>query len=306
MPEVISIPKIYTVGTRFNYEVLQGAVVIEEKYDGSQFTFMLQGGQLFCRSKSTQINLEDPGMFAPAVEAAKQRVPLMEEGHLFCCEFLARERHNVLKYGRPPQGFLVLYDVRCPDGQWLSPSQKGMAAFAMCIEPVRVLHIGEFTGCLDNLLGQESSLGGAKMEGIVIKNYAKSHPDREGWPMTAKLVAAEFKEKQSSGHPVNPKAGPGEFIQSLINSLRTEPRWIKAINHLRESGQLKNEPQDIGPLVREIQSDIKAEESDWIKQQLFDQFWSEISKGAIQGFALWYKNHVLADGLSVFQETQIK
>jgi len=141
--------------------------------------------------------------------------------------------------------------------------------------------------------------------GIVIKNYSRSHPESESGtaPMTAKIVAERFKEKMAC-RPANPKAGPDEYVQAIINSLRTEPRWLKAIQHLKEANALTNDNKDIGPLCREIQRDVLEEETDWIKQQLFDAVSKDIARGVVQGFAQFYQK-ILVGGPNVWQNSKI-
>jgi hypothetical protein len=47
-----TIPKIYRLGDRHTLGILEGSVVVEEKYDGSQFSFGIDdGGELTCRTK---------------------------------------------------------------------------------------------------------------------------------------------------------------------------------------------------------------------------------------------------------------
>ena len=301
------IPKVYALGTRFNASIFQGPIVVEEKIDGSQFSFGYEGVALTCRSKGTVIT-GDPGMFKLAVETATR---LMDEGKLtrnwvYQCEFLAKPKHNVLAYARVPAGNLVLFDVKMPSG-YADPSQKLAIAKYLGLEPVPVLFEGTQSIGINpaDYLDRESVLGGQKIEGIVIKNYTQVHPESEhGAPMTAKIVADQFKEKQQQHQPRNPKAPQGEAVQGIINALRTESRWLKAIQHLREAGQLQKDAKDIGPLVREIQRDVLEEEADWIKQQLFEAHTTEISKGVVQGFAQYYK-HLLTDGMTVWQEQVI-
>jgi hypothetical protein len=305
-----SIPKIYSFGTRHTNGILNGQVVIEEKYDGSQFTFGVTDDKLWCRSKNSVLEGVEPGMFEPAVNTARElhRRAALVEGWVYCCEFLAKQKHNVLCYSRTPKGFLVLYDVRGASGLWLNSATKIELANTLGLEPVQVfcqVKTTEFDMPVvqKNMLAMDSSLGGVKVEGIVIKNYGRSHGERGvGWPMTAKIVSDAFKEKHTLKQP---KAEPNEFIQvRLINSLRTEARWLKAVQHLKESGALKNDNCDIGPLCKEVQGDVLAEETEWIKQQLFDEFSREITKGVVNGLAQWYQKK-LAEGWSVFEETEI-
>lgn len=301
------IPKIYALGTRFNAEIFDGPIVVEEKIDGSQFSFCYKDGVLTCRSKG-QVITGDPGMFRLAVEKATELATegSLLKGRVYQCEFLAKPKHNVLTYARVPKGNLVLFDIKDSDGTYVPSKSKRMTAELLGLEPVPVLFEGTLGPCdqlPQQLMDSVSVLGGCQIEGYVIKNYSKQHPESESGsaPMTAKVVAARFKEKQTN-QPRNPKAGQGEFVQAIVNALRTESRWLKAIQHLREANQLTQAEKDIGPLVREIQRDTLEEEADWIKEQLFEAFKSEIHRGVVQGFAQYYKQ-ILNDGMTVFQET---
>lgn len=304
-----AIPKIYALGTRHNTDIFHSSVAVEEKIDGSQFSFCYTDGVLVCRSKSVVIT-GDPGMFQQAVEtvtalASEGKLAEMN-GWVFQCEYLQRPKHNVLKYDRIPAGHLVLFDVRLTTGMFLNPGEKQNIARMLGLEPVPVLYAGLLAPTqewLDGFLQSTSVLGGCKVEGIVIKNYSLPHPESQSGsaPMTAKVVSEAFKEKKCCA-PRNPKQANEDLVPRLTAALRTEARWFKAIQHLKEAGQLNNEEKDIGPLVREIQRDVLDEESDWIKEKLFEEFSKGITKGVVQGFAQYYKS-LLNNGMSVWQET---
>jgi hypothetical protein len=300
------IPKIYTLGTRFNRDIFTGSVIVEEKIDGSQFQFGIENGVLVCRSKGQVIDQSAPGMFDKAVETVQKLAPNLLEGFVFQCEYLQRPKHNVLAYARVPKNHLVLFDVKIPGGAFTTdPGLKRGWAHTLDLEAVPVLHSGRLPPTQEWLaafLDAPSVLGNCKVEGIVIKNYSLPHPESESEtaPMTAKVVSDAFKEKASCASPINPSSA-GDLNQKLINALRTESRWLKAIQHLREAGQLQGDPKDIGPLVKEIQRDALEEEADWIKQQLFDSVQHDIGRGIVQGFAQFYKS-LLAGNTSVYQQ----
>jgi hypothetical protein len=304
-----SIPEIYALGQRFNSSIFEDLVQVEEKIDGSQFSFGKVDGKLECRSKGQEIDQNNPGMFKLAVESAQfiERECDLPEGVIFQCEFLAKPKHNILAYARVPKLNLVLFDVRWADGSYVNRDAREQWAHDFGIEPVKVFYEGYLfaTTNVDSFaeyFAQESQLGGVKIEGVVIKNYTKTHPEAmtSKAPMTAKIVAPAFKEKRASV-PNNPgKDGAKDIVQKLTNCLRTEARWLKAIQHLREAGKLVGDNRDIGPLCKEIQSDILAEESEWIKQKLFDEMANDIVRGTVTGFAQFYQK-LLADGPSVFQ-----
>lgn len=301
------IPKIYTLGHRNTQGILDGEIVVQEKIDGSQFSFSLQNGALECRSKSAVINLSAPGMFKAAVDTAALIASrdLMLDGSVYQCEFLAKPKHNVLNYGRIPKSNLMIFDILTSDGVYLQPSDVQLIAATFGIEAVPELYYGDACGfpkeIQDALLQKESVLGGVKIEGFVIKNYSKPHVESKSGFLTAKVVAPEFKEKHASS-PLKAKANSP--VESIINHYRTEARWLKAIQHLREAGQLVNGPEDIGPLMKELAEDFLIEEKSEVAEQLFEVFGKQLVKGISNGFPQYYKA-LLAGGLSVWQESQL-
>jgi hypothetical protein len=304
---VKSIPKIYALGHRYTQDIFDGEVWVQEKIDGSQFSFSVEsipgGTQLHCFSKSTEINLAAPGMFEAGVNTVRAmwHAGQIPEGWTFQCEYLAKPKHNVLTYACIPHGHLVLFDVRDPSGKYC-PEEVDAWAKVFDITPVPTYYRGngivffkdtvaELQHCpVFDLVEHDSILGGTKIEGIVIKNYGKQHAESQSGtaPMTAKIVSDRFKEKHLVG-PLNRKAQPGELIQSIVSRYRTEARWLKAIQHLKESGKLVNGPEDIGPLLAELGTDLLAEEQEEIKQTLFDDHWKQIVRGVSDGFSQYYK-----------------
>jgi hypothetical protein len=79
-------------------------------------------------------------------------------------------------------------------------------------------------------------------------------------------------------------------VQNLIIQLRTEARWRKTIQHLRDDGKLLNAPQDISPLLCELKADLEREEGDFIKEQLYAHFIKQIKGGVTAGFPEFYKS----------------
>lgn len=140
------------------------------------------------------------------------------------------------------------------------------------------------------MLNHESCLGGAKVEGIVVKAYGRF--TRDGKTMMGKYVSEVFKEKHVEDWKLrNP--GSGDRVTQIINMLRTEARWQKAVQHLREQGVLLGEPKDIGPLIGELKRDLFEEELDWLKQRLFKEFIDDVVRGVLRGFPEWYKEKLL-------------
>jgi hypothetical protein len=307
-----TIPKIHKLGERANRTIFSGPVVVQEKYDGSQFSFTWLPSYskavdvLVCRSKG-KILSADPGMFKQAADKAGllAATGALIGGAQYQCEFLAKPKHNVLTYSRTPAGFLVLFDIIGPDGKyWSDPEAVRQHALSIGLEPAQQFYCGYLTaggGWEQDFLNCESSLGGTKVEGFVIKNYALPHAERENHPMTAKVVSAAFKERHAAacGKP-SKNAGQTEIVTRIANTLLCEGRYLKAVQRLREAGKLTESAKDIGPLLAEVHRDIDEEEVDYLKEELYNAFIKEVKRQVAHAAAQWYLTKV-AEGFNVFE-----
>jgi len=286
-------PKIFAIGHAAIDKIFEGNVIVEEKVDGSQFSFGVYDGKLRVRSKGVEFDPSNPEkMFTLAVETAKKLEKSVMPGWRYVCEFLMKPKHNTLKYERVPKGNLILLDVLTGNEHYLSMGAKLVEANRIGLEVVPELSCGRFEepAQLFKLLDKTSILGGAKIEGIVIKAYSKFTGD--GKAMMGKFVGEEFKENHvrdwKSRHP-----GETGLITKLILTYKTEARWMKAVQHLRDRGELENAPKDIGALVKEISVDTAAECEDEIKEVLFAWAWPKIARGLKKGFPEWYKRQLV-------------
>jgi len=287
-----SYPKIYNLN---HYEVegiLDKYVQVEEKVDGSQFSFGIRekDGLLLCRSKSASISIGGPP--AAFIEAVDTVLTLLERdvikpGWIYRCEYLQKPKHNVLRYDQIPRGHLVLFDVEMSDGKFIDSEARYEIAAELGIDVVPILARGKLhKEELDALLKTESFLGGTQIEGVVIKTYADQ-------PMVAKYVSPQFREKASPDWKVNVRRN--DTVQRLIEQLTTEARWQKAIQHLQEADQLSNSPSDIGPIIKEVLRDVQEEEGERIREVLFKHTWPIIAKGITKGLPNWYKARIFGE-----------
>ena len=107
-----SYPKIWALGHRAVRELFDGDVFVEEKVDGSQFSFGVFNDELRCRSKGADINTQAPEkMFAKAVETAQRLGPDLLEGATYRGEYLQKPKHNTLAYDRVPEGNIIIFDI---------------------------------------------------------------------------------------------------------------------------------------------------------------------------------------------------
>lgn len=289
--------KVWAIGHRAVSELFDAPVVVQEKVDGSQFSFANLGGELHMRSKGRPVHLGNGDkLFTPAMETATR---LMDEGRLpegvvFRGETLCSPKHNALQYNRVPKGNIVLFDAHTLDQTNVASDPLPTWPDLEWVPTLYVGHVGEPRDLLD-LLATESFLGGTLIEGFVAKRYDVF--DQFGTPLKGKYVSEAFKETAAKEWK---QANPGrqDVVAGLIAGLRQPRRWEKAIEHLRDDGMLDGSPKDIGPLIKAVQTDVLEECEDTIKQVLFDYFKKDIVRGVTGGLPEWYKDRLLAEAFA--------
>lgn len=292
-----SYPKSLNLGHKLVDDVLDGEVCVEEKVDGSQFSFGIFDGELRARSKGGPLLFDAPEkMFTRALETVTNLAPLLRNGWTYRGEYLSKPKHNALAYDRTPAQNVILFDINIAEADYLPYAAKADEARRLGLEVVPCLFQGTTTSLdfIRSLLETVSCLGGQKVEGVVIKNYRKYSVD--GHPKFAKFVSADFKEvHRSAWKESNP--GQNDILERLIRGLRTPARWNKAIQHLREAGKIADSHQDIGPLILEIKRDTREECMEEVKEVLFQWAWPDVARGVIRGFPEWYKELLVSGPL---------
>jgi len=280
--------------------ILDGNVIVEEKVDGSQFRVELYSdGKIMCGSHHLELSPTDSNFNKGVQEILKVldgHVSSKGDIHTLFLEYISKPKHNAISYARTPDHFLVLFDV-VVDGEYLPRDMKEVYAKNCGLECVPVLFEGNgkllTKEKLEELLKTPSFLGHSgtydRIEGIVIKNYGKHYDFNEGHSlyghfMCSKIVNPSFQETKSVGRP-----HAGDKLEALKQSVCTEARWNKAVQHLKEKGELTGSDNDIGSLIREIMTDLETEEKDTIKDQLYKLFGKDILKASTKGFASWYQ-----------------
>ena len=148
----------------------------------------------------------------------------------------------------------------------------------------------------DELLKSKSVLGhGAgydRVEGIVVKNYDRIFEYGEGHSLhghfeSTKHVNESFKEKN---HDVNPNRT--NKWEELKANYKTDARLQKAIQHLKERGELTGELSDLRLLIPEVHKDITEEEKEGIKDALWKIFSKELLVNTSKGMPEYYKKYL--------------
>jgi hypothetical protein len=288
-------PKIYAIGHAAVKELLLEPVTVEEKVDGSQFSFWKsETGELHARSKGAMLNMEAPDkMFARGVEVVKSLANVLTQGYMYSGEYLAKPKHNTLVYDRVPTNNIAIFDIRTGPECYLSRADKAAEAAKLGLEVVPLIYDGPIgdAAMVRSFLDRPSFLGGCKVEGVVVKNYQRFTKD--GKAMLAKFVSEEFKEVHGGDwrerNPTN-----GDIFQRIIEEYKTPARWMKAVQHLREEGKLTDSPADIGHLIKEVTNDVLVECEEEIATKLFNYVWDkQLRRGITAGLPEWYKNELM-------------
>lgn len=292
--KIRSYPKILAVGHHALKELFTDEVLIEEKIDGSQFSFAKINGELICKSKNQQIILDAPEkMFSTAVDISKTLD--LRDGWTYRAEYLQKPKHNVLAYNRVPEKHLMIIDINTGYEQYLSHADKVAECARLGLECVPCIFKGHIHTVTDlmSFMDTISILGKQKIEGIVIKNYNKF--SSLGYVLMGKYVSEEFKEI----HKKHWREAGGETQKSILDLLGAvycnRARWNKALIHLKEQGQISGELKDISTLIKEIPKDIEEECKEEILQKLWKWAWPHIARASVRGVPQWYKDTLAKD-----------
>ena len=187
---------------------------------------------------------------------------------------MSKPKHNTLSYSRVPELNLILYDVVIGVETYLMPDAKLQAAKDIGLECVPILYCGVLDNfnMFNDLLQTVSILGGTTIEGLVAKNYLLFTLEKK--VAMGKYVSEAFKEVHSAEWRKSNPTGR-DIEQQLIDKYRTEARWYKAVQHLKEQGALEGSPRDIGNLIKAVPEDILKECEDEIKGILFAHHWQD-------------------------------
>jgi hypothetical protein len=287
--------KLYHIGAPEVSELLRGVVEVTEKVDGSQFSFAFIKGELYCKSKNKLQDVYAPDkLFLAAVNTCRDIQDRLQPEWVYYGETLASPRHNTLKYDRVPINHIALFAIKDDMGNFLSHARMVKEARSLGLDVVPLLYEGVVGAPdLEELVkNTDSFLGGTKIEGIVVrtlagwtKQYDKEFPFQSG-----KYVSESFKE-------LNHKAWTGASNKgqyaTLLDSLASEARWDKAVQHLRDEGLLTHSPRDIGELVKKVQQDFEEEDKETIKEALWNIYSRDMRRYLSKGLPEWYKLKLL-------------
>lgn len=307
-----SYSSIFNLGHREAKDLFSKPVVVQEKIDGSQFSFRLvvehgddgfgMGESLEFRSKGAEIipGSASSKMFNEGITAVKLIKDRLTPNWTYRGEYLRVPKHNTLGYARVPVGHVVIFDIDRADQDYLSPAEVAKEACRIGFDAIPTIYEGVVSGPdhVAQLLKDHIPLlgGAAQAEGLVFKRYDAYSTDKK--ILMGKYVTEAFKEAhQTDWKATNP--GGKDVVEMVIANYRTDARFTKAVQHLRDGGELTDTVKDIGPLMKELARDLKKEEEDAIKEMLWRWAKPKIMRGISHGFPQWYKDRLLANSFEV-------
>lgn len=293
-----SYPSIYALGHKAIADLLNGPVIVEEKVDGSQFSFVRKDDNTFeFRSKGCEVHQDDTSsMFGKVVTQITENLFMLPANVVFRGEYLSKPAHNVAAYNRVPKHHIIIFDIDRGDQDYMSYEDKADLAHDLDLEVVPRLFEGMLTdvNLLRELLERESILGGQKIEGVVIKPVGYDLFGRDKKVLMGKFVSETFKETHAAEwKKTHGTKGPGDVIAILAAAFSSPARWDKAVLHLRERTELEDSPRDIGKLMMEVPADVLKECKDEISEQLWKWAWPQLCRRLTAGLPEWYKQRLM-------------
>jgi len=288
-----SYPKVWNLGHPNIAMLFEEDVTVEEKIDGSQFSFGIFHGELKCRSRGQQLMVDSPEkMFQTAIDRVKEIADQLEDGWTYRAEYLMSPSHNTICYRRIPNNNLIIFDINTATEKYLPYDEKAETAEWLGFECVPLLFHGKIESPeeLREMLQLDSILGEAKIEGVVCKNYTRF--GRDGHALLGKFVSEAFKEQHGVKWK-NKNPGGKDIVENIGDMFKTDARWEKAVQHLKERGELENSPKDIGGLLKELHIDFEDECEEDVKRLLYKWCLPKVKRIICRGFPEWYKQRLL-------------
>ena len=287
---MLKYPKIPHIGSnnRFIEHIFDTPVEISEKLDGSMNRLNFTDSHVECGSKN--VNIADTKMFEIAYQQA-ERIwkddvwrTFGDDVTLFC-EFFNKKCHNIINYNNLPLGNLYLFGCII-NNQHLGSNELLELAKELKIEPLNILESNIKINDPDTLMGYldgDSGLGGGIREGIVIRNHSflydhlsTSSQAYVGFPVSAKLVRDDFKERLKKGWGEKKKRETP--LAMVEKEFLTDARFHKTVQHLRDDGDITYEMNNLKDIIPEFYNDLLDEEKDEITKLAMRDFWQQLKR----------------------------
>lgn len=283
---MLKYPKIDAWGKRDTANVFMGAVVVQEKLDGANASFMLdEFGEFHCYSRNNQLT-EDHNLQGFYQYCQQLNTATMIPGLTYFGEWLVKHK---IAYGEEFLRKFYLYDI-AKNGNFFSPNKYDASILGVELAPTisnfhlesSIVHPAEVI----EEVGKQSLLDpSVKREGVVVKNYSTQQ--------FVKFVSDEFRETMPKKKS---KLHQNSDLDEWAISVTTKPRIEKLLTKLKVSGELPEQLciQDMGTVLKTLGSSIV---DDIISEEL--EGLQRIARKKISKIAPNIVREILAQGIMV-------
>lgn len=236
-------------------------IIIQEKLDGANASFQLEGDKVICFSRNTQLDEHNTLRgFYNWVQENINPDDLVEKA-IYFGEWLTKHK---LDYGDNANKF-YLFDIYDEDTErYISFDLVKLQAEKLKLNLVPVFYEGKFQSLehVQSFVGK-STLGEFG-EGIVVKNV--NYTDKHGHQQFTKVVSDVFAEKAQVKKQVIKQ--PVDQLQEFVDSTVNKARVSKIIHKLVDEGILEEDYaiEDMGTILKNtgtrVFDDVVKEELD--------------------------------------------
>jgi glutaredoxin 3 len=269
---------------------------IQEKIDGSQFSFRILNGKLVFYNKNKPIHRKQKNaIFVAAIMMIEQIASKLNPNFTYHTEAVEKPKHSTVCYDRTPLYLCMVYDIQNEFGDTLVPSEVIKECKRIGLEHVPILYDhGQKCKSVTDLAtlqltpdlimkdlmqqieqGQiRSGLGNVPPEGIVLKHPRFTKANGDIVSVKQKFVSTRFKERHQHGSKVHAgQRSPTAFLDYLGKQFANPARMVKAQQHLLEGGEYKTrEHIPEWQLREELFRDLYKEFAKTIKKHLVHEF----------------------------------
>lgn len=286
--------KVRSFSDKFTAKAFEaGEIRIREKIDGSQIGFGKDPeGRLWVRSRGKILvdplvgTVDRSSGFGPAIDYIESIKNKINPDEFFYGEYLSRPHHGKIKYDRVPNNHIVIFESSDFDRKEFY--SYDMRAEYMGFETAKEYDLDKSEMNMDGLKKAMDEavpmLGGERVEGLVLKNYGQSgHEGQDRGDvdvLSMKIVQEDFREV---------KVVKAKGIDAFIERFSTHQRYEKALQHLKEAGELDGTDADIGRLCKEVIRDTREEESHVIEPWLDAYANKAFNRGLVKDVPAWLK-----------------
>lgn len=283
---------------------------VQEKLDGSQISFVTNLKYDASDPKSERLLFYNKGgAISPTNKIFLRTMNMLtvlasrvafDPQYVYHGEAIGTVNHGVVKYGRVPKYYVVLYDLATLDGKYLHHEKLKAEADRLGLEVAPVLFqnkepaISPYEVCqrlVDEITaGKIPSLLGGTPEGVVLKHHAFFSKGKHV-ATKLKLVTPAFRESHAMKQHKE-QVTPASCIEEIGKSYSLEPRFHKAYQHMRDAGKLKHTMDDVLKIKEELDDDLERECRDEIMMYLWAELAPYVKRACRTGFDEWYKRQL--------------